>query len=1523
MIQRILIILLLFSFLTPCLPHPASKPAFKTSQASGFIENKGQIIDQSNNPNPAILYLLHTPGMNVHLRKGGFSYDLYQISNIDQQILNDESKKGKHPFPAHSSPLTTFHRIDFILVGANPGCQIIPSDPLPEYFNYFTASAPSEGIKDVRQYSRITYKDIYPDIDLEFFTNEQHGYKYNFVIHPGADIHDIRLSITGPELISLIRDTLKFGTRFGDVEELIPESYYLVNDSKVDIQARFKRINDEVYCFSVDSPIPKNSVLVIDPTAIRLWGTYYGGADYDVGHQCSVDKTGNVYLAGETYSLTNIASSGSYQSTYAGNDDAFLAKFTAAGQRLWGTYIGGTDFDEGESCVVDKSGNIYISGTTRSTSGIATPGAHQTVYGGGNQDCFLEKFNPAGDRLWGTYYGGEGVEDICTSATDKNGNVFITGGTFSDTGISTPGCYQQHRYTTSSSDAFLAKFDSNGVRQWGTYYGGEDDDEGMSCSVDGFGNIYMAGDSPSHNNISSPGAFQQLYGGGGTDAFLAKFTPGGHRIWATYYGGSKEDRGWGGCCADSIGNVCMAGHTSSLNGITSPGCYQPAYGGDPYDAYIVKFDSSGQRQWGTYYGGTKFDEGEGCTFGWNDEVFLIGYSESTNRISSPDGYQPVLDGTWNGMLVKFNAAGQRQWGTYYGGSGADVLMHCSYVADDTIYLSGQSQSPNNIASPGAWQDTYGGNSDAMLIKFLDCWPIDTAGPITGPVNICKPSTGVSYSIPPLTHAVNYIWTLPAGITISSGAGTANIIVDIGVSAVSGKISVKGLNKCNDPGDSAYLLLTVNPLPVPVISGPNNTCAGTGKVYTTDPGKTNYQWSISAGGVITSGGTTTDNTVTVTWNVTGTQHVYVNYTDAGGCSALTRTDYPVTVNPSPAVNVTITPTANPVCAGTLVTFTAAPINGGGNPSYQWKVNGINSGINSDTYSYSPLNNDQVSCIMTSSVTGCIMNNPDTSNVITMTVNPNLPVGITLTALPSLPVCSGTTVTFTAHPVNEGSTPIYQWIVNGTPAGTNLPTYSYIPVNGDWVSCILTSSESCTITNPVTSPQYPVSVDPLLLVNITITPSENPFCAGSAVTFFATPTHGGITPSYQWKVNGANAGTDSPAFTYNPANNDLVSCILTSSEQCTFSNPVSSIGLLMVENTGLPAAVSIAPTSNPFCPGSSVTFNATPFNGGPTPSYQWKVNGINVGINSSAYTYNPVNNDSVRCIMTSNLPCVTGNPASSGKIIMSGTLAPIVTFTSCFDTITTVNAKPIRLKGGIPLGGTYSGPGVNSMTSVFTPSLAGTGTKTISYSYTNAASCSASKSRILIVQPAPVFACGNNLTDIRDNKAYSTVQIGSQCWLASNLNYGSILASSQDQRDNCIAEKYCYNDNPVNCTNQGGLYQWDEMMQFDETPADQGFCPPGWHIPTENDWNTLFSTYINNAFAGSPLKYSGYSGFNALLSGVRHINKSWDFKGFASFFWSSTSLGSTKAWAYGMNDIDPSVSLFPSSRVNAFSIRCLKD
>ncbi|MCX6249141.1 MAG: hypothetical protein NTX61_00160, partial [Bacteroidetes bacterium] len=192
--------------------------------------------------------------------------------------------------------------------------------------------------------------------------------------------------------------------------------------------------------------------------------------------------------------------------------------------------------------------------------------------------------------------------------------------------------------------------------------------------------------------------------------------------------------------------------------------------------------------------------------------------------------------------------------------------------------------------------------------------------------------------------------------------------------------------------------------------------------------------------------------------------------------------------------------------------------------------------------------------------------------------------------------------------------------------------------------------------------------------------------------------------------------------------------------------------------------------------------------------------------------------------------------------------------------------------------------------------------------------------IVTRNALPLICGNPLTDIRDNHAYPTIQIGSQCWLASNLEFGTTIPETQNQRDNCIAEKYSRYASPVT---RYDFYQWDELMAYDETLSTQGLCPPGWHVPSEADWNTLFGNYISNAFAAWPLLFTGYSGFNATLSGTRHMNMTWDWSGFAMMFWSSTSHGSNKAWAHGMNDTDPSVSLYPAFRSNAFAVRCLKD
>ncbi|MBS1584072.1 MAG: T9SS type A sorting domain-containing protein [Bacteroidetes bacterium] len=257
----------------------------------------------------------------------------------------------------------------------------------------------------------------------------------------------------------------------------------------------------------------------------RLWGTYYGGAAYDIGQAVCVDASGNIYLSGATQSTTNIATAGAYQVALLGLSDAFVAKFSAAGARLWATYYGGEQDDDAMSLACDKNNNVFISGYTSSTTGIASPHAYQTTNGGGWTDVFLAKFNSSGAREWATYYGSNGDETLqenCLS-TDDSGYAYIYGTTNSTVGIATPNAGQP-AFGGDISDGFVARFNSAGERAGATYYGGSAKESAYGCIFDN-GYLYAAGSSYSVNNMTTPGTFKPSFTGGGYHtATLAKFS---------------------------------------------------------------------------------------------------------------------------------------------------------------------------------------------------------------------------------------------------------------------------------------------------------------------------------------------------------------------------------------------------------------------------------------------------------------------------------------------------------------------------------------------------------------------------------------------------------------------------------------------------------------------------------------------------------------------------------------------------------------------------------------------------------------------------------------------------------------------------------------------------------------------------------------------------------------------------------------------------------------------------------------
>lgn len=202
----------------------------------------------------------------------------------------------------------------------------------------------------------------------------------------------------------------------------------------------------------------------------------------------------------------------------------------------------------------------------------------------------------------------------------------------------------------------------------------------------------------------------------------------------------------------------------------------------------------------------------------------------------------------------------------------------------------------------------------------------------------------------------------------------------------------------------------------------------------------------------------------------------------------------------------------------------------------------------------------------------------------------------------------------------------------------------------------------------------------------------------------------------------------------------------------------------------------------------------------------------------------------------------------------------------------------------------------------------------------------------------FVCGDTLIDYRDGQMYPTVQIGSQCWMAKNLNIGKMILSGNNQKNNGVIEKYCYNNDSTNCTTYGGLYQWDEMMQFVTTESTKGICPCNWHVPSENEWQTLelslgmtalqvarsnVDSWDRGTTEGTALKVGGSSGFNALLSGMGTPYGFYNL-GVFEYTYTSSVYNTNYAWRRCLRTGYSTIGRWNTFyKTYGFSVRCVKD
>lgn len=1279
-----------------------------SSSLHGFIENKGQIHDQSNVCNTDVLFLHSSSGLNVDLRKNGFSYDTWKL-NVDP--LKPEDPTYHKLNQAYDDKTTVnFHRIDVTLVNANPDPEIQTFGRSESFANYYTAGTPESGITDVHSYSSVTYKNVYPEIDIEFVSTGGE-FKYNFIVHPGGEISNIKMKYSGQEHISLKNGKLILKTSNGIMEENIPVSFLESDHAIVNVEYSIIHNNEgEAFVSFKTGEYNRRETLVIDPMPYLVWGTYYGGSASETLYDIQLE-----YFCGSALSTSNIATAGAAQVTIGGLRDAVIGRFSAVGGTLqFATYMGGTQNDEAFALSIStvNSPGIYVTGVTNSTTNIATAGAYDMTYDASG-DAFIACYNlTTGMRNFGTYYGGAGADQgngIAASWYSAMPAIVICGTTATASGtiIASAGSHQA-TFGGGSNDGFIASLNNTGTsRNFGTYVGGAGTDQLTDCAYASTmaSNVAFCGQTASTSGVTVGGSVDNTYNGGATDGLVGKINPTtGVMDWCGYAGGASNDfflaldyEGSG------TNGIRAAGGTTSTSGIWQTGGFQSTYGGGLYDGMLKTYDVLfGSASSGTYYGGSGDEIITGVltgpnsnTFGDNWGVTFTGWTTSTSGIATPGTHDPSFNGgtdVFVGQLIQ--ASSVRVFGTYYGGTGNDYTNGIGWNGPASYFIAGQTQSTTGISTALAHQPVYGGGTDDAFIARLD--GCDGTGNPSGLVaaasstTICAGSSvTLSVSSGNLNGANNYYWYAGscASTVIDSGASITVSPTVTTTYYVNKKSWWTTPSACSNFACGTPVTVTVNTANITSSASSNTICSGNSVTLTAGGGQT-YSWmpgSLSGSSVTVSPSATTTYTVTGTTAAgcsnTSTVSVTVNITPtvtatstttticsgnsvtitASGASAYNwqpgnLTGSSIIVSPAVTNTYTVTGTAANGCTGTAtrtITVNTTPVVSASGPGAICLGNSANlSATGASTYSWTPgpLSGSTVSVSPVSTttyvVTGTAANGCTAQATTTVTVHQLPTVTATISAAQ---ICVGSSAVLTA-----GGAINYSW----QPGNLSGSPITIVPVTGTTYTVTGTDANGCSNTATTS-----VTVNPSPTVALTYSPSGNS-CEGETFTLDAS----GAT-NYTWQPGNLSGAQIMPVLNVS----ETYTVVGTDNNGCSDSATI----FIMV----FPNPVVIANASDTvICAGTSVTL----YGSGAMPgSYVWD-NGVTDNIAfvpGSALTYNVYGVDANGCVGASAVT-VNVNPV------------PDTGVTLAFDQIT-LNANQsgatyqwINCSTGLPINGATS-------------------------------------------------------------------------------------------------------------------------------------------------------------------------------------------------------------------------------------------
>jgi sugar lactone lactonase YvrE len=685
-----------------------------------FEINKGQL-------DPQVKFLCRGSGYTLFLTQAETVLMLRQPARrrevAKNSIVRGSDDKRSQLLASNSSILAAASNvIRMRLIGGNRLCKVEGLEKLPGVSNYFIGNDPSKWRTNVARYAKVKLKDVYPGIDMVYYGN-QRQMEYDFVVKPGADPNAIHLAYEGAKETKIDGlGNLVLKAQGGEVVFRSPKVYQRTANGEKKLASHYVSRGSNQIGFELGE-YDKTSPLVIDP--VLDYSTYLGGNVFDGAWDIVVDSTGNAYITGVTASVNFPITSGAFQTAYAANQDAFVTKLNPTGTGLiYSTYLGGNGNDNSWIIFVDPSGFAYVSGQTSSNDFPTTPGAYQTVYGGGTEDGFFTKLNTTGTALiYSTYLGGSGEDNINQFTVDSGGNAYITGYTASTNFPTTPGAYQT-TYGGGTQDAFVTELNPTGTGLlYSTYLGGNSGPEcGCKIFVDSGGNAFITGYTASTNFPTTPGAYQTAYGGGARDAFVTKLNPAGTGLLcSTYLGGNADDFGY--CVIlDSNGNIYISGGTASPSFPTTPGAFQTVYGGGAHDGFLTGMNPAlTGLVFSSYLGGNNEEWSEAIVINSSGNLFIAGGTTSTNFPTTTGAYQTAYGGGASDVFVsEFNFTGTGLlYSTFLGGNGGDWGEYIAVDSNDSIYLTGRTNSTNFPITAGAYQTSFAGGTDDGFVTKID------------------------------------------------------------------------------------------------------------------------------------------------------------------------------------------------------------------------------------------------------------------------------------------------------------------------------------------------------------------------------------------------------------------------------------------------------------------------------------------------------------------------------------------------------------------------------------------------------------------------------------------------------------------------------------------------------------------------------------------------------------------------------------------------------------------------------------